>query len=477
MTLELLKWMTMGQPFVLAIGLALTIAAFGGAVISRPEVPLVAYLAVYFVFAQSNFGSLDLYLANPVYSRGSGQLFYPALCWVLLVMLFWAWLGRRFANLPPAAPSPVRNWLWAWLVLLLLHLVAGLALGQQAADVLDAHGFVQLAWMLPLVQLMHWAARDGRTLDMLGRLLVLAALLKATFGLVRLAFFGGDPSNVYQNWGHLGFELTYFDLCDNLVCLLGAAAATVMLFIAPAPRQGHAWRVLCMLTVVLAVACIVLSYRRTAWGGLALAALWLLWWFDRRTRWTLLLGVLPLVVVVVALVAARRLQVQTGGADAASFFFDLIGNRFGPESTRLLELKLAWQAFAESPIVGIGAWGRFASSQLIPWQRWSGGSFLHSGLLHLVMKAGLVGLILLVGLVLAFATELRRGLAADHPAARVLLLTAPCGLLFMLPDLLFGTPVPQLRSMQMIGLCLGLPGLVAAARLAPGVVPSAAGAR
>ncbi len=467
MTLDLLKLFYLGQPFALAIGLALAVAAFGGAVLSRPVVPLVLYLAVYFVFAQSNFGSLDVYLANPVYSRGSGQLFYPALCWALLLMVFWAWLGRRFANQPALAPSPVRAWLWAWLALLLVHLVVGLVLGQQAADVLDAHGFVHLVWMLPLVVLLHGCARDERTLDGLGRLLVLAALAKALFGLVRLAFFGGDPSNVYQNWGNLGFQLAYFDLCDNLVCLLGAAAAAVMLFIAPAPRQGLGWRVTCALTLVLSVICIVLSYRRTAWGGMALAALWLLWWVDRRARWALLVGAVPVAAAVVAVVVSQRLRAQTGGTDVASFFFDLLGDRYGPESTRLLELKLAWQALTASPVVGIGAWGRYASSQLIPWQVLSGGSFLHSGVLHIAMKAGLVGLVLLAGTVWAFGVEFRRALAVDHPAARVLLLTAPCGLLFLLPDMLFGTPVPQLRTMQMIGLCLGLPGLVAgAARVA-----------
>ena len=471
MTLDLLKLFYLGQPFALAIGLALALAAFGGAVLSRPVVPLVLYLAVYFVFAQSNFGSLDTYLANPVYARGSGQLFYPALCWALLLMVFWAWLGRRFANLPALAPSPVRVWLWAWLALLMAHLVAGLLLGQDAKDVLDAHGFVQLVWMLPLVYLMHGCARDDRTLDLLGRLLVLAALAKSTFGLARLAFFGGDPSNVYQNWGNLGFQLSYFDLSDNLVCLLGAAAATVMLFIAPSPRQGTGWRVLCVLTAVLSVVCIVLSYRRAAWGGMALAMLWLLWWVDRRARWALLVGVVPVAVAVLAVVISQRLRAQTGGTDFASFFFDLLGDRYGPESTRLLELKLAWQAFAGSPFVGIGAWGRYASSQFIPWQVHSGGSFLHSGVLHLAMKTGLVGLVLMVGTVWAFGVELRRGWVADHAAARVLLITAPCGLLFLVPDMLFGTPVPQLRTMQMIGLCLGLPGLVAGARLVTGRQP------
>ena len=107
MTVELLTLFYLGQPFAIAIGLAVAVAAFGGAVLSRPVVPLVLYVSVYFVFAQSNYGSMDVFAANPIYARGTGQLFFPALCWTLLVMVAWAALGRAF-NPPPLSPlSPV----------------------------------------------------------------------------------------------------------------------------------------------------------------------------------------------------------------------------------------------------------------------------------------------------------------------------------------------------------------------------------
>lgn len=460
---EILKLYYLGQPFVMAIALAVGVAAVGGAVISRPWVPLALYLSVYFVFAQSNYGSLEVFHANPIYARGSGRLFYPALCWALLVMVFWAWLGRRFAREAPLPVMPVQRVLWAWVLLLALHLAVGLALDVDAAQVLDSQGFAQLVWMLPLVHLLQASGRDKRTLDTVGRLLVLAALAKALFGLGRWAFFGGDPANVYQNYGQVDVRLTYFDLSDSLVCLLGACVAAAMLFVARPPRQGLPWRLLCGMTIALSVLCIVLSYRRTAWGGLVLALCWLLWQLDRRRRWPVLLAALPLATALLVTVAMQRLDVQGRGGGLTAFFFDLMGNRFGPESTRLLELRLAWQAFSESPIVGIGAWGRYANSHLVPWQVMAGGSFVHSGVLHLAMKAGLVGLILLAALVWAFQVELRRAAAATGPEGRVLLVAAVGGLVFLLPDFLFGTPVPQLRTMQLTALCLGLPGLVAAA--------------
>lgn len=456
----------LSQPFVLALLLALGIAAFGGAVLGRPVWPLVLYLAVFFVFAQSNYGSLDLYRANPVYARGSGQLYYPALCWALLVMLFWAWLGRRFAGAAALPAQPVQRALWAWVLLLLAHVAVAVLLGVPATEALDANGFAWMAWMLPLVLLLREAGRDPGAAVLLVRLLVLAALAKAGFGLVRWALLGGDPSNVYQNYGSINVKLTYFDFCDSLVCLLGAAAAFMQLREPAAPR---AWRALCALTVLLAVACVALSYRRTAWAGLALAVPWLLWQLPRRWRWPLLLTLLPLGAAALAAIASQRLSAQaaTTTSAAGSFFFDLLGNRFGPESTRLLELRLAWQAYVESPVLGVGAWGRYAHSHLIPWQVGaSAGGFLHSGVLHLAMKTGLVGLLLMAALLLAYVHECRQAWAAATAAGRTLLVSSVAGLLFMVPDMLLGTPIPQLRTMQLLGLCLGLPGLVAAATAA-----------
>jgi len=54
------------------------------------------------------------------------------------------------------------------------------------------------------------------------------------------------------------------------------------------------------------------------------------------------------------------------------------------------------------------------------------------------------------------------------------------GLAFMIPDLLIGTPFPQVRTTQMLALCLALPYLalaVSAPAAAPRVVAGPAAAR
>ena len=51
------------------------------------------------------------------------------------------------------------------------------------------------------------------------------------------------------------------------------------------------------------------------------------------------------------------------------------------------------------------------------------------------------------------------------------------GLAFMLPDLLVGTPFPQVRTTQMLAICMALPYVAMAVAAAPVRDPAAAVAR
>jgi hypothetical protein len=115
--------------------------------------------------------------------------------------------------------------------------------------------------------------------------------------------------------------------------------------------------------------------------------------------------------------------------------------------------------------LGIGSWGRYAATMLIAWQDpTKPGAFLHSGILHILMKTGLLGLLLVIGVLAAFVREVRacKGYSVRGSA---LSFAGCCGLLFMLPDFLVGTPIPQFRTTQLIALCLALPFFVNHVRL------------
>ena len=304
-------------------------------------------------------------------------------------------------------------------------------------------------------------------MTVVARLLVLAALAKAMFGLVRWGFFGGDSSNVYQNYGHIDVRLTYFDIVDSLVCLLGVAIATSLLVVRREQVQRRGWDVIYALTIIAGLLCITLSYRRTAWSGLALVGLFLLWRMRPGARLLAIATGVPVMVGGLLYLASQRLGTQSASDGPLSFIFDLVSSRVGAESMRLLELRLAWESFADSPVFGLGAWGRYAHSNLIAWQQSAlSGSFLHSGVLHIALKTGFVGLLLLAGVVWAFVRQVQK-LPPHKDAISTALTVAACsGLLFMLPDMLLGTPIMQLRTTQMLAFCLGLPFMVSAAMTA-----------
>jgi hypothetical protein len=203
----------------------------------------------------------------------------------------------------------------------------------------------------------------------------------------------------------------------------------------------------------------VLSYRRSAWIGFLLSFLIIMMRFPMQRRVQLLVFGMPVVGAGLLVAALRRLGQTKGAAKGlSSLFYDMESARFGAESERVLELKFALADFISHPLTGIGTWGRYTGYQHISWQSGQdGGLFLHSGVLHIALKAGLPGLILLFGTIWAFVAFARRALRTLPPDLLGLATAGAAGLAFMLPDLLVGTPFPQIRTTQMLAICLALP--------------------
>ena len=100
----------------------------------------------------------------------------------------------------------------------------------------------------------------------------------------------------------------------------------------------------------------------------------------------------------------------------AGLVYDMQSRRFGAESERVLELKLALADFLANPLTGIGSWGRYTGHQRISWQAGlDGGQFIHSGVLHIGLKTGLVGMALFAGTAWAFVHFSRRALRELPP--------------------------------------------------------------
>ncbi|MGX4641799.1 O-antigen ligase family protein [Massilia sp. SYSU DXS3249] len=468
MTDALLGYFFTSLPFLAAALLALLAVAGVGLGLVWPRLLVYPYLCVFFWMNSTSYGSLSVFATPGVYSRGSGLLFFPVVLWYVLG----AWCCARVAagfRRSGVAECNLVPWFWGWAVLLVCHAGAALVAGVPLKDALAPSGFSNIVWMGPLVSLMLLSFRTHGEAVELARFIMLAGLARALFGLGRWAAFGGDPNNVYANMNAIGIRLTFFDINDSLLCMMAAAIAAVSLF---GERQDHTrgWRILAWLALGASAACIVLSYRRSAWIGFVFGCAVVLWRFPLRGRLQLTLAALPLAGAALGYAALRRLGETPGQGGMKGLLYDMQSRRFGPESERVLELKLALADILSRPFTGIGAWGRYTGYQHISWQsNPDGGLFLHSGVLHVVLKSGLPGLVLFAGTICAFVLVARRALRSLPPDLLGLGTAGVAALAFMVPDVLIGTPFPQVRTTQMLAIALALPYVALAASGVPAV--------
>ncbi|MDB5907784.1 MAG: hypothetical protein JWP34_1898 [Massilia sp.] len=459
---QLLPYIYTALPFaVLAVLVLLAVAGIAVGMV-RPRWLVYPYLGIFFLVNSTSYGNLSVSSSGSgVYSRGSGLLYFALLLWTMLGAWCCARLSAAFRQLGPAPPCNLRPWFLGWFVLLLGHVIAAILLGKKLSEALAPSGFSNIVWMAPLMSLLLLTFRTRADAIALARFVLLAGLGRALFGLGRWAVAGGDPNNVYANMNAINIKLTFFDINDSLLCALAFSIAAVQLFQPAGTARPRIWIALEWLTLPATALCIVLSYRRTAWIGFVLALAVVMWRFPWRRRLQLFAFSLPLMVPAIGYAALERLS-QTKGA--GGLLYDMQSRRFGAESERVLELKLALADFLANPVTGIGAWGRYAGHQRISWQAGAdGGAFIHSGVLHIGLKTGLIGLALFAGTACAFVVFARRALRELPPQLIGLGTAGVAGMAFMLPDILVGTPFPQVRTSQMLAVCMALPYLAMAA--------------
>ncbi|GAB3471067.1 hypothetical protein GCM10027321_42360 [Massilia terrae] len=472
----LLIWMYQALPWMVVALLSLMAVAGIGIGAVWPRFLLYGYLAIFFWMNSTSYGSLAVWATGGVYTRGSGVLLFPLVQWALLAFWLCARLSASYRHWQAPACN-LRPWFWGWFLLLCAHLAAASFLNVTMKDALAPSGFSNLVWMGILVSVMLLSFRTRAHAVELGRFIMLAGLGRACFGLARWAFLGGDPNNIYANMNDIHIKLTFFDINDGMVCTAAFAVAAVSLFQVNKRKQGGFWWLAEWATLGATTLCVVLSYRRSAWIGFVLAGLIVMMRFPLKRRIQLAVLGTPVVGAGLLYAGMRRLgQTKGAGHGLSSLVYDMESKRIGPESDRVIELKLALADFLSKPFTGIGSWGRYTGYQMISWQEGpDGGKFLHSGVLHIALKTGLPGLALLAGTIAAFVLGARRAFRTLPPELLPLATAGACGLVFMLPDLLVGTPIPQVRTTQMLAICMALPyvGLGVAHLPATEAAPSA----
>jgi hypothetical protein len=290
-------------------------------------------------------------------------------------------------------------------------------------------------------------------------LIVIAA--KGLFGVGRFLFFGGDPANPYDNFQHTGSKITFFDINDSLLACIAAAYCCFRLtHDYDSLSRWQKWFFTGL--ILLGTAIIVFSFRRTNWGGMVLVGALLILLAPAGKRFLVSVPIITVVGAGLGILFFQRLAIVWERAHIgwSALYYDLVGGAYGQTSLRALELQLGWLAFLDKPIFGKGSWGKFAAFSGFG-EFWHGGEgafgYVHSGVIHVLFQSGLVGFALITGLLVSFVVFVKRTYPLLDPRYRAVLVMGAAGVLFMVPDLLFGPIFTEMRTTQLFGFCLALP--------------------
>jgi O-Antigen ligase len=428
------------------------------------------WLAVpYFIFIlavpDTSFGVSvkDLDIAAQYYSRGAGVLGLPFLNFLLFGLFAMVMIGRYFKRTMVVS----HNLGWVLRVLLLLifcNLIVGLLLNYSFEDLIDHRGLRHVVNMVLAFYMFLALFRDEKDFKSFINIFMSVAVLRGLYGTFRYIFKGGDPANFYANFEKVDVKLTFFDVNDSYVATVACFVAAWRLI--QLQGQKAFWlKVFYWFIVALEVFIVVFSFRRTAWIGFGLAALLFAYLQKRDLRNLLLLAYVSAGVPMIVAQTLKRMSKATvlaGDGLLARIAPDVFSNsQYGPSNGRIVELQAAFDSIIQYPILGLGIWGSYNGYGILALAFHKDDfTWMHSGILHIALKLGLVGVLLLFLIWWRFGRFLRQSYHSMDKEHQGLMLAFAAGYLFYLPTWLMGTPVVEFRTMQIIGMSMALPYVV-----------------
>jgi hypothetical protein len=420
----------------------LSIGAFP-ILLNRPMYAVFAYITLIFWFPNVGWGVAQGAELMNLYSRGTGK-FYFSIVNLYLFGLFALSVFYSVRNSPGLAACNLLKYFLFFFVMLLVQAAYGSIEGITPAQILNQYGTINLVNTGLIVVVLIRFAGTPKHANQLATLILASGIGRGLFGMARYLFANGDIANVYENVQKAGIKLTYFDINDSMLACMAATIAMWRFFAKETPNRH---RVFYLGVLVLEVFIAAFSYRRTAWGGLALAATLFCFLQPARIRVPLLAsGVAAGGLGLTALIVQRFSQVTNGRGALDMLLYDVSGS---VKQGRFAELYQAFLTVTENPLLGVGPWGGYGGNGAI--------QFMHSGIMHVWLKAGLVGLIPFILLFVSFIRFCIRGNAAIPYTQRALFWAGATSVLFTAPNILMGTPIIEFRTMQMTGICFALP--------------------
>lgn len=429
---------------------------FAAAVMVPRQLVLVVVLVTAAFPHGSSSGQAGAF-AFDAYGKGAGYFYFSVLEITIALLAAGAALRRAGGG------TPLGKYYWMMFVVLLWHVMLTLIEDERSwLTNLSRAGLLYLFLQGLLVYSLASYVESKEDLRKLMLVLALTIGVRMLWGGFRYVFLGGDPNNAYDDLtgfsGHL--KMTFWDINDSIyACLLGSLLLWIGIMAGDRPRWQ---RVAALVYGMFCFAIVALSARRTAQGGAIMALAVLLFLLPRGRRWPVLL-----VVALAAPLAVYKLDARmgTGGSflerltqprEQSRFYFDSRYERF-------YELRTAWQTIKENPVLGVGPAGEFEVRDDTGLAYHQGNyGFVHSGFVHVLLKAGAIGLLIFCGLLLAYARALARAWSAlqGRVAYRGVLASSACAFAASVPNLAVGTPQIESRTMLVMGVVMALPLLV-----------------
>ena len=442
----------------LVLGLMVSISALlGGRYIRFFVYP---YLIVLIFFTGSTYGVIDEEITGTIYKRGSGRTFFGFvnlyLYWIgIMVLIDHLWSRRD------APKASIRIYLFLFNLLFLAHIIVGSYLDQPFFLIISGSGVLNILNMTIFVYVLLRAFRDQKSINELMLVFLCCVLARCMWGLFRYIFLDGDPANFYANIQKIGVKLTFFDINDSVLAVMAAFLAAWRLIDTSNGKISFR-SVFYWVVTIAGVLVILLSFRRTAWLGLIVAGFVFIFMHRQRISFIKLIPIAGLILIMVGTFWFERFQFSASNNLLASLFPDLASSgSIDLQSGLFVELELAMDSILRNPVLGTGTWSDYTSSSRAE-VAFHGGRFfyMHSGFLHVWLKTGLIGLVLFSGALLAsILAGLRAQSPMNSPEMRALAGAGIIGLVMSLPNLFFGTPIIEYRTMQVLGLVLALPYL------------------
>ena len=452
-----------GGLLLLPAVLAFVIATTGILSLNRPKYLVLIYLMVLYYFPNPTWGLLDPTSVHNIYSRGSGYFFFPIINLYLFGLAIIVVVSRA-CNILPQVKTNLRPYLWAFVALFVGHMAVGITMDVEWYLILSSRGIFHLIDLILFFYVLVHTFQKREDLDQLTRIFLFCAATRGLWGIARFLFLGGDPANSYANYQHIDVKLVFFDINDGFVATVAAFFAGWKLT-REWDRLAEKERFLYSAIALIELFVVVFSYRRTGQGGLLLAFALLIILMPKRLRMRLAPMALAVMLVGIVAVALQRASNMLGGSIWERLFPDIThGGGVSFTTGRFAEAYAAFLTVKDHMLLGVGAWGEYKGGGFKETEFHHGVyDYMHSGILHIWLKSGLLGLAIFLGMWLAFFRFVARQRGRQEPTLLGFYFAGAAGVLYFLPTWFVGTPVVEFRTMQLFAFALAMPYMVHAA--------------